>query len=571
MNRILKNSAILLGSLAVLSGCIKETFPEGGYATSGQVSESPFAADGVIVSIPTTLITNYVGIGEHFDFGYPGIFGCTDRLAGEVFPVTQNMPGGNQYYDRWQAYMYTDNSTGMSATGYGPEFIWINYYQFIKSANDVVGQAGDSEANAEMRGVAKTFRALYYLDLARMYDPLPAKAGKGGYEAAVSNPAIQGLTVPLVTESSTLDDLKNNPRLPREEMFKFIFSDLDDAEACLADYKPATKNLPSLAVVYGLKARAYLWLGGFSETYAGVPTGEAAYKLAAEYARKAIDTSGAVAMTQAQWLDKTTGFNTVNNAWLWAMIQSTDTVLNNLLSFTAHIALESLWGYGRLSQPGISVFSYNRMSNGDWRQLAFVDANHTYSRMAPYTNLTEDEWNDVTQEMGVAVAPYASNKFHANQGEKVDYNIGNVTSIPLMRVEEMLLTEAEALAHYDSSAAVAKIKDFMATRGVANYNPPTGADALAEEIVFQKRIELWGEGLAFYDMKRLNIGLINGNPGTNAPNGDCFTTDGRAPWWNLVIPLSAVQQNAALQNGALNNPDPCKSYDSKNDNRVTTE
>ena len=104
-----------------------------------------------------------------------------------------------------------------------------------------------------------------------------------------------------------MEELENNPRVSREEIFKFIFEDLNTAETLLANYSPATKNLPSLAVIYGLKARAYLWLGGFTESYAEVPTGDAAYRLAAEYARKAIDASGCTIMTESQWLDPKTG------------------------------------------------------------------------------------------------------------------------------------------------------------------------------------------------------------------------------------------------------------------------
>ena len=87
MNNILKTTALLLGSSVLLSGCIKETFPESGYATSDQTAESPFAKEGLITAMPTVLITNYTDLGEHIDFGYPGIFGATDRLVGEVFPV----------------------------------------------------------------------------------------------------------------------------------------------------------------------------------------------------------------------------------------------------------------------------------------------------------------------------------------------------------------------------------------------------------------------------------------------------------------------------------------------------
>lgn len=91
MNNILKTTALLLGSSVLLSGCIKETFPESGYATSDQTAESPFAKEGLITAMPTVLITNYIDLGEHIDFGYPGIFGATDRMVGEVFPVSGNL------------------------------------------------------------------------------------------------------------------------------------------------------------------------------------------------------------------------------------------------------------------------------------------------------------------------------------------------------------------------------------------------------------------------------------------------------------------------------------------------
>ena len=176
MNNILKTTALLLGSSVLLSGCIKETFPESGYATSDQTAESPFAKEGLITAMPTVLITNYIDLGEHIDFGYPGIFGATDRMVGEVFPVSGNLPGGNQYYDRWQAWLYPGNSTGLAANGKMSPFFYTNYYKFIFTANEAIDIANQSEGAEEMMGSAKTFRALCYLDLARLYDALPAKA-----------------------------------------------------------------------------------------------------------------------------------------------------------------------------------------------------------------------------------------------------------------------------------------------------------------------------------------------------------------------------------------------------------
>lgn len=541
-NKIVKFAAALLCAPVLLSSCIEETFPEGGNVTSGQVAESPFAMENIAASIPTILITNYLDMGDHFDFGYPGIFGATDRMVGEVFPVSQNLPGGNQYYDRWQAWLYPDMG-GLSATGW-TDFFYLNYYQFIYSANEVISIASQSESGGVALGIAKAFRAMCYLDMARMYDPLPAKApDRPSYESELE--AVKGLTVPIVREGATLEQLENNPRATREEMFNFILSDLTDAESLLADYQPASKNMPSQAVVYGLLARTYLWLGGFEETYEGFVTGTEAYKKAAEYARKAINASGCTILTESQWLDPKTGFNTVNNAWMWAMIQTTDTVLNNLLSWAAHMSLEAVYGYGYGAQPGISVFSYERISDTDFRKKSYVTADRSYAAAQPYMSLTEEEFK--------TVAPYASYKFHTAGGEKSNFTIANVVDIPMMRVEEMYLIEAEATAHYDEATARTLLTSFMAHRD-PNYRIPAATTDLVEEIIFQKRIEFWGEGIIYYDMKRLNMSMHNADTGTNAPSGAIISTDGRAPWWNCVIPLGAVQQNIALTN--MNNPDP---------------
>lgn len=541
-NKIVKFAAALLCAPVLLSSCIEETFPEGGNVTSGQISESPFAMEDIAASIPTILITNYLNMGDHFDFGYPGIFGATDRMVGEVFPVSQNLPGGNQYYDRWQAWLYPDMG-GLSATGW-TDFFYLNYYQFIYSANEVISIASQSESGGVALGIAKAFRAMCYLDMARMYDPLPAKApDRPSYESELE--AVKGLTVPIVREGATLEQLENNPRAKREEMFNFILTDLTDAESLLADYQPASKTMPSQAVVYGLLARTYLWLGGFEETYEGFVTGTEAYKKAAEYARKAINASGCTIMTESQWLDPKTGFNTVNNAWMWAMIQTTDTVLNNLLSWAAHMSLEAVYGYGYGAQPGISVFSYERISDTDFRKKSYVTADRSYAAAQPYMSLTEEEFK--------TVAPYASYKFHTAGGEKSNFTIANVVDIPMMRVEEMYLIEAEATAHYDEATARTLLTSFMAHRD-PNYRIPAATTDLVEEIIFQKRIEFWGEGIIYYDMKRLNMSMHNADTGTNAPSGAIISTDGRAPWWNCVIPLGAVQQNIALTN--MNNPDP---------------
>ena len=83
-------------------------------------------------------------------------------MVGEVFPVSGNLPGGNQYYDRWQAWLYPGNSTGLAANGKMSPFFYTNYYKFIFTANEAIDIANQSEGAEEMMGIAKTFRALCF-------------------------------------------------------------------------------------------------------------------------------------------------------------------------------------------------------------------------------------------------------------------------------------------------------------------------------------------------------------------------------------------------------------------------
>ena len=561
MKNLYRLAALVLGTSVLATGCIQETVQLGGTATADQVAESPFAADGMIAAIPASAITNNIYGGDlHDDFGYPSVFWHTDHAIGELFPSNW-YSGGNQYYDRAHFFTY---QYALGPNGYCG-LIWYNYYNLMKPVNDLIKVCGDSESLAEQRGVAKAFRALYYLDLARFYDPLYAESTeRPAYQTELA--AVEGLTVPVIDENATEEIARNNPRLPREEMFQFIFDDLNDAEKGLANYTQTVKNVPSLAVVYGLKARAYLWLGGFEEgkydlaKYPDVLTGNAAYAKAAEYARKAITASGCQPLTEAEYCDPINGFCTINNAWMWGMIQSAETILSNLHSWAAHMCPTAGWGYGSGAQPGVRKATYERMSNSDFRKKLIVGPNTTYADYKNVTNLTEAEWTTYGLE-GTGIHTYCHLKFRT-RGEKVNSSTGNIVDIPMMRVEEMYFIEAEATAHYDAATGKQLITSFMSSHRDPKYAVPAGAD-LVEEIIFQKRCEFWGEGIMFFDFKRLDMGIDNAYEGSNTPGGADFYSKGRCPIWNICIPIAEVQQNVALE--GKNNPDPSDTLKAKSE------
>ena len=151
-------------------------------------------------------------------------------------------------------------------------------------------------------------------------------------------------------------------------------------------------------------------------------------------------------------------------------------------------------------------------------------------------------------------------KFRPGSGDTDDYSTGCSAAIPVMRVEEMYFIEAEAAAHQNAARGVTLLTNFMKQYRDPSYVCTVSAtDAVVEEIVFQKRVELWGEGQTFFDIKRLNMSVTRGYNGTNwQDTQSILNTNGRPAWMNFVMVRSEQNNNEALVNH--NNPDPSDKY-----------
>ncbi|MBR5584714.1 MAG: RagB/SusD family nutrient uptake outer membrane protein [Alistipes sp.] len=546
-SKIFKTTAVALGAVVALSGCIRETFPKEGTITQGQLmaGQMEVVAENLLKGIPSGLLT-YISGWEHTDFGYHSVGIYNDHACGLI---TSNghligLPAG---YDRFYLAAY---SWSYAPNGNMPAHVWYNYYPQIKSCNDLIKVLEGNEQLKHYAGIARTYRAMMYLDLARMYECLPA-ANDNNPDYFADQLSVAGLTVPIVDENLDEAGAKQNPRATREEIFNFIFADLAFAEEALAEYVPTMFSNPDLSVVYGLYARAYLWLGGFDDMYSGeLPKGNAAYAKAGEYARKAIEAHGGAIMSEAEWTSVTNGFNVVASSWMWGLQQSVDTVINNLFQFVAHMAPEASYGYAPLSQLGVSAKDYERLGDGDFRKKLIKGPETTYAEFAPYTSLSADEF--------ASFAPYVNFKFRPAGGNRTEYKAAGATVLPLMRCEEMYFIEMEAAYHTQGfDAALTLLSQFMANRD-SSYRVQT--QDLLDEIIFQKGIEFWGEGIKMYDMKRLNKGYDSAYNGTNFPPDARFVIEGRAPWWSYCIPKGETDLNkAAAEQGA--NPNPSQAFD----------
>ena len=546
MKKILFRTFVLLVAVLPAAGCIEETFPVGSTVTESQVSGTDDPLTKQVGAITAALhafnTANYYSTyGEHTDFGLPSIHIMTESMLEDMVPC------GEANYNHYTA--YSSNQAQGDAYIYCAYF-WDCYYAWIAAANRVISSVSDPEsASASEKaalGQAYAYRAMFYLDLARLYEPK-----QNNYKPVSSD--ILGLTVPIVDETTTETAAQDNPRATREDMYTFILSDLELAETYLAGTS-FTNSAPSLAGVYGLYARAYLemayWDDGNSITN---------FQAAEKYAGQAISASGCTPLTQTQWEDPTRGFNSASatNSWIWGIPVVTENVAN-VSSFITWMSSEALWAYGNLVQFGADKSFYESIADNDFRKHSWFDPEGMDYYDYQFAG-SQDEQEDIEHYM----SPYANLKFRTGQGAVSDYTTGGVGDHPLMRVEEMYFIEIEALAGQNNlSGAREKLNEFMkyrVTDGTYDCTRDTPSkDLLLREMLLQKRIEFWGEGILIYDYKRLNQGIRRGYDGSNHPANEMFNTNGRSPQWNIVITRGEFQSNRGVTE-ALNNPDPSES------------
>lgn len=522
MKNTIKFISVFAAAAVVLSGCIKEVMPQSSTATATQVGESASALAASVNGIPAQMSKGYLIYGtqeSELDMGIPGLMITMSELTGEMYPV------GDAGYDH---YSYFNTCERCGKTTFQSYIPWRTLYIFVKAANDVIGAIDEATASDQDKvylGMACAYRAFSYWMLMNFYEP-------------VTNPytdcsGVLGLTVPIVTEKTTEADAANNPRATKEAMVEFILSDLDKAEQCLQGQEIKDKLIPSYAVVCGLKARCYMSSGDYAK--------------AKEFARKAITASGCKPLTQTQWEDANTGFNTANDAWMWKIAYSAEE-MGNLCNFTGWMSGEADWGYGALTVPGIDAGLYDKIPDTDFRKHTWIDPDKT--AYYNYQTCRDAEW--------FAAAPaYASLKFRPVGGDYETYSVGGACDVPLMRVEEMYYIEAEAAGLQRLNDGIELLEAFVKANRQPDYSCSAASiDAFEKEILFQKKIEFWGEGIAFFDAKRMKAGCNQSYVGTNAP-GDEFKLNCEVikPNWVFMIPESEESSNVAITK-STNNPDP---------------
>ena len=553
MKKIAKLLAVgCLASTFLMTGCIDETFPTSG-ATEEQVTSSDESASAMLWALHAQLNTPVWSAGSnHFDFGYGAMMHIRDVQTGD-------MPINNSNYD--QFWVWEENQAQGKLYLY-PQLIWNYYYRCVLNCNKLLGAFPLETASDEVKGyiaAAHAYRALFYLDLARLYEYLPTDVTTPKDDQYGND--ITNLTVPIVTEETTEEQCYNNPRATREEMAAFILSDLQAAEENIAHLTESSSCLPHLDVVYGLYARYYLWLG---QNIDDTPNA-ANYVQARDYARMAINAAaerGLYPMSEEECLSTSKGFNDID-CWMLGsqLVKENDVVQTGIVNWVSWMSNETSFGYcGMRGAPWslIDAGLYAKADDNDFRKRMWK---------APKGSALDGKTDFLTSTVngyfGDFLPTYASVKFRPGEGNPDDVNLAAATAYPMMRVEEMYFIEAEAAEHIAPGKGKQLLESFMNEYRIASdaegYKYTcTNADVI-DEIITQKSIELWGEGLSFFDIKRLNRPVNRAYSGSNWSSTTRFVTSTRPAWMNYVIVQTEENSNEAVR--GYNNPDPSGKYE----------
>lgn len=450
MKKPLYKLTAIFALLFLASACEKEfldTFPTTSVSTN-DVLLSTQNAIAALNGIHRNLYTQSGTQQGHAGEGPNNMF--RDLLGEDIIYPRAN--GSTAYTDlmRWQAHRNVNSGT--------LAYMYRFYYRLISNANVLINgieKVPGPQADKDMiKGQALAYRAWSHFQLVQLWGER--------YDATKTN---SQLGVPILLENV----LEGQPRATVEEVYAQINQDLDEAITLLAGYNrtgSAAKSNINVNVAQGFKARIALTQQKWAEAATAAAAARAGFSL----------------MSNAQY---TAGFNDITNPeWIWGSRQISD---HNTFfwSYFAYMSANFNSTVIRTQPRAINASLWEALSDTDVRKKVW-----------------DRTGANVPIPPGGARVPYQNQKYLASSSS---LSIGDV---PLMRAAEMYLIEAEAKAHQgDAPGARQALFDLMINRDPQYTISTNSGQALLDEIWFHRRVELWGEGFRFTDLKRLNLPL----------------------------------------------------------------
>ena len=476
--------------ISLLVGCKKDYFDVG---PTGDVDEASIFtttgnASNVINGIYRYLYSRYSAQNQP---GQGGVMLMLDFMGEDLHQAVGSWytPGngtGGWVNHRNDSYLYV-------------EYPFRLYYRCIGNANALIenidAAVGPEADKKRLKAEALTMRAWAYFNLVQIY-------GKRYDKATVPNSSL-GVSMPL----SALD--VKLPRSTVEEVYTQINKDLTDAITNFAGAAAQPKSHLNLSSAYAIRARVALTMQD--------------YVNAAAYAQQVITLGGYSLMSNTQYQ---AGFNDISNPeWIWgAYVQ--DDQGDTFGSYFGQISYNGNTSYIRGVPKRINSALYGQITATDVRKKMWEPAPTTANFPLPATTF--------------ARSPYMSRKFSIR-------TLPTIGDVPYIRLAEMYLIIAEANANIPANQAAARTALYtLAVNRDPGYVLSTNSGtALINEIMFHRRVEFWGEGFRFFDLKRLNQPLDRSVVPNyvSASGGGTLQIPAGSPLWQFVIPIAELQAN----------------------------
>lgn len=302
--------------------------------------------------------------------------------------------------------------------------------------------------------------------------------------------------VPIYLEPTT-ESTEGKPRGTVEQTYAQILSDLLKAEELLEGFERGSRtNNMDQSVVQGVLAQVYQVMNKWEECE--------------EYSKKLLDKYPLT--TNEQYLS---GFNDETTpSWIWGMKQTEEQNMGDYSLF-------AMWANNtRKCHSFVGYFSPDDF-------VALFDEEDIRHQF--------EYWWDMI---------YVSYKFRDNDDCR--------GSIVFMRTEEMLLTAAEALARQGKEQEAKNMLWKLQDMRNAKRSESTGED-LVEEILIERRKELYGEGHSLFDMLRNQKPLLRTGNHVSYGGGKQFP----ARSWRFIfqLPNTEIRNNKSLVDGIWPNGD----------------
>lgn len=382
---------------------------------------------------------------------------------------------------------------------YTVEYNYLFYYVVIGNANMIIehidAAEGSETEKAFIKGQALAYRAWSYFQMVQLFG-----------ERFVAGAANDGLAVSLVTTPNTTA----LPRNTVAEVYAQINADLEQALILLDGYDRGTdKSQLNKNIVLGFMARVALTQENYTD--------------AAQYAREA--RSGFPLMDEEAYLS---GFNNYAvGEWMWSSRIVADQT-NYFYSFFAHMSINYSSSLIRGTPRLIFSELYDQISDTDVRKKLW------------------DPTGENVEEFPLPLSTFRRFKYHSRKFRVANEAL-SIGDVPYMRAAEMYLIEAEALARSNKSVEAADVLfEYASTRDPEYVKSTNTGTALIDEIMIQRRSELWGEGFRFYDLKRTNTGLDRRGGNHNATIAVKMSEPAGTINWQWLIPQDEINNSGGV-------------------------